>query len=79
MAEKESEPKKSREQEEKDNFEILLKAAGGDPKALADAVRQMLLADKTIKAPPAKSAEKKDDEMMEAVRGILKLDKRKPL
>ena len=77
MATSAPEGKKSREQEEKDNFEILLKAAGGDPKALAAALKEMLLRDKTIKAPDPKPADKKDDEMMEAVRDILKLDKRK--
>lgn len=74
-----TEPKKSREQEEKDNYEILLKAAGGDPKALAAALKEMLLRDKTIKAPDPKPADKKEEEMMDAVRDILKMDKRKRL
>ena len=62
---------KSREQEEKDNWEILLRAAGGDPQALANVVKQMLLADKTIKAPP-KQIDAKEEAMMEAARDILK-------
>ncbi|MCL1909155.1 MAG: hypothetical protein FWG12_07315 [Holophagaceae bacterium] len=77
MAIKEPEGKKTREQEEKDNYEILLKAAGGDPKALAAALKEMLLRDKTIVAPAQKPADKKEDEMMEAVRDILKMDKRR--
>jgi hypothetical protein len=69
---------KSEKEEEKENFEILLKAAGDDPKALAAIVKEILLADKTIKAPP-KEVNEKEKAMLDAAKDILKMGKRPKL
>ena len=50
---------KTREEEERDNFEILLKAAGNDPKKLAAVVRDMLVRDKLAEPLPKKQTDKK--------------------
>jgi hypothetical protein len=62
---------KTREEEEKDNFEVLMKAAGGDPKKLAALVKETLLRDKTIVAPKPKTDDKKDQDMIDAAKNIL--------
>jgi hypothetical protein len=67
---------KSKEEEEKDNFEILMKAADGDPKKLAALVKEMLLRDKTIVAPKPKPSDEKEQDMIDAAREILNKGKR---
>jgi hypothetical protein len=68
---------KTREEEEKDNFEVLMKAAGGDPKKMAAIVKEMLLRDKTIVAPKPKTDDKKDQEMIDAAKDILDKGRRR--
>ena len=66
---------RTREEEEKENYKLLLKAAGGDPKVLAQVVKDLLLADKATKV-PTRPRSKDEQAMFEAVADILKRSRR---